>query len=187
MIEFSQHVFATLTYSRNLEVLQTWQRVSKDYNRYLQKLRRLHNCKIEYLRVVEQHKDSYPHVHALLQYPSAQLRIENHKFFDSTLYKKWKSLWTHGHSDYQKPKRSGSGTISYLMKYLLKNQTAKTIWKKLLPVQISTPQAVKTAPIETLNAKIEKILAHPTHLNGVKLASWSRNFDWSHFTTSASK
>lgn len=180
MIEFTQNVFATLTFARTDSVLSTWKSTSLNYNRYIQKLRRLHNCKIEYLRVVEKHKDNYPHIHVLLQFPSAQLRITNTKFFDQALYKKWKSLWTHGLSDYQKPKRSGLGTVSYLMKYLIKNTTSNTIWKKLNPI-LSPSTELRNTSKPSMDSCASLLL--PTHLNGVKLASWSRNFNWQPFTT----
>ena len=86
----------------------------------------------EYLRVLESHKDNYPHIHCIIQFPDARIRVENARYFDRMLYARWRVLWKHGHSDYQKPRRSGYGTISYVMKYLLKNQTQKTVWKKVL-------------------------------------------------------
>lgn len=66
------------------------------------------------------------------------------------------------------------------MKYLSKNQTSKTIWKKTYPVQTSTSTA-NSVRSETLSAKIEKISKNPTHRYNVKLASWSRQFDFKPF------
>ncbi len=189
-IEFTRHVFSTLTYSRDIEVLHRWQHCSSHFNRYIQKIRRLHSCSIEYFRVVEEHQDTFPHVHTLLQFPDARIRIENIKFFDQALYKKWKSLWPHGLSDYQKPKRSGSGTLSYLMKYLIKNQTSKTIWKKILnsgTAPTAFAEVTSDALLPETAQNMDVPVLHSTHLNGVKLASWSRKFDWRPFYPNISK
>jgi len=170
--EVLRHVFATLTYTREKSLERRWSTCSRDFNRYLQELRRLHDRKVQYLRVVEKHKDNYPHIHIIIQFPNAIIRVTNSKYFDRTLYKKWKALWQHGHSDYQKPYRSGQGTLSYIIKYLLKNTTQKTIWKKILKLN-TVNTAVKQHGI-TVNAS-------PVKINGVKLATWSRNFDWTPF------
>lgn len=173
-------------------MLLRWKHCSQDYNRYIQKVRRLHSCPVEYFRVVEEHKDSFPHIHCLLQFPDARIRCTNSKYFDNTLYQKWKSLWTHGLSDYQKPKRSGLGTLSYLMKYLIKNTTSKTIWNKILssnPVSIADVPSTQPTSLEIPTAPNMDafVPSPPTHINGVKLASWSRNFDWSPLSVKRTK
>ena len=129
-IEFTRHVFGTLTYSRDLPVDERWSGISKDFNRYLQKIRRLHNTKLDYFRVVEKHRDGFPHIHVLLQWENASIRVDNSRYFDKSLYQKWRLLWQHGHSDYQKPRRASLGTLTYILKYLIKNQTQRTIWKR---------------------------------------------------------
>ncbi len=145
-----------------------WRQISRDFNRFLQNFRRLHNQKVQYLRVIEKHKDGYPHVHAILQFPFATISINDTRYFERTLYRKWKTLWKGGHSDYQRPRVSGMGTISYIIKYLVKNTTAKTIWKKLLPKPTKIGITAKSAE-------------EPTKLNGIKLCTWSRGFDWEPF------
>ena len=200
--EFTRHVFATLTYSRDGSIQSTWSATTTDYNRFIQRIRRLHNLRVEYLRVLEEHKDGYPHIHAILQYPSSCLRVnivKDKAYFDRTLYARWKDSWK-GNSDYQKPKRSGVGTLSYVLKYLIKNQTKKTIWKKIMdgstskipaPSQTVLNEQLSLAlPIRTTqcNGSVTNTITEkestdvlPTRINGVKLATWSRGFDFKPF------
>ncbi len=147
-----------------------WDKIGRTFNRYIQEFRRLHHMEVQYLRVVERHKDGYPHVHAILQFPYAVIHVRDSRYFDRTLYKTWKALWKAGHSDYQKPRRSKQGTISYLMKYLIKNTTRKTVWKKILP-KVETTATIHEKVITTQDVKIGKI----------KLCTWSRKFDWEPF------
>ncbi len=172
MDEFTRHIFGTLTYARTETIQTTWKTISNDFNRYIQRFRRTHNEKIQYLRVIERHKDLYPHIHIIIQFPNASIRIRDSKWIDRELYKNWKTLWKRGHSDYQKPRSSKTGTISYIMKYLLKNTTQKTVWKKIIPktsVQMHKGGTPPSTPPES------------TKMNGVKLCTWSRGFDWKPF------
>jgi len=154
-----------------------WKQTSRDFNRFLQKFRRLHNHKVQYLRVVEKHKDGYPHIHALLQFTNAELRITANRYFDRKLYKTWRTLWTHGHSDLQQPQKTRTGTISYILKYLIKNTTWKTIWKKVLTSQHTTGKtSMRTT--QTIYPLVKK---EAVTLHGIKLCTWSRNFDWKPF------
>lgn len=142
---------------------------------------------------MEEHKDSFPHIHALLQFPDARVRCENYRYFDRALYKKWKSNWSHGHSDYQKPRNGSQGAVPYLMKYLLKNQTSKTVWKKVMPVSSLVEQPKNGSNQEQIEinskntADTSESIVYPVRLNGVKLASWSRNFDWKPLRLNVSK
>lgn len=146
-----------------------------DFNRFCQKFRRLHNTQVQYLRVVEEHKDTYPHIHVILQFPDARLSITNSRYFDRILYKKWKTLWISGHSDYQTMSRGGVGGLRYILKYLVKNTTRKTLYKKIYTLH---PVAIRssTTPPETRRTKKPERL--PIKKNGVKLATWSRCFDF---------
>ncbi len=177
MDEFTRHIFATLTYARTETIQETWRTISSDFNRYIQRFRRLHNQKIQYLRVIERHKDLYPHIHIIIQFPNASIRINDSKWIDRRIYQTWKTLWKRGHSDYQKPRRNRIGTISYIMKYLLKNTTKKTIWKKILPKRDVT--SAKTTEQNTTSANIVSEY-------GVKLCTWSRDFDWKPFMQKSS-
>lgn len=117
-------------------MVQTWSKLGTDFNRYIQKYRRFHNLPIQYVRAVEAHADSYPHIHIILQFPTS-ISVSDARYFDKILYSRWKQLWSFGLSDYQPP-RSKRLPILYLIKYISKsNHTYKTLWKKLL--QTSAP------------------------------------------------
>lgn len=105
---------------------------SRLWNRYIQRIRRLHGSSVGYLRTVEAHQDLYPHIHAVLDFGSATIRVDNAKFFDKNLYASWKAQWLCGHSDYQRPySRGASNSLLYIIKYISKASTKKTIWQKL--------------------------------------------------------
>ena len=174
--EFIRHLFVTLTYSRDIPLSSRWDTVSKDYNRYIQRVRRFHLCKVQYLRVVESHSDGYPHIHIIMQMPDARIRVDNSRYFDRKLYQHWKSLWPHGHSDYQRPRRRGAGRIGYLLKYLTKNATSKTIWKKVFAPIADVPSS---SPI-MVTPHVKSTVVPVSHL-GIKLATWSRDFDFTPF------
>lgn len=153
---------------------------------------------IEYLRVIEFHDDGYPHIHVLFQYPSACLRIENSRFFDRALYQRWKYLWKHGLSDFQRPKYSGVRAVSYILKYLIKNQTSKTVWRKILQSNIEISgekedlqKSTESTPQNSLDSTISNSAFEntplPIRLHGVKLCTWSRNFDFTQFSNNPSK
>lgn len=206
-VEFSRHLFATLTYSRDRTLQDRWSTVSKDFNRFIQKFRRCHVFDCNYLRVIEKHRDGYPHIHCLLQYPSAILRVENTRYFDKTLYQKWKLQWEHGHSDFQKPRGHSVQVVSYVLKYLIKNQTNTTVWRKILDQQNSvvlsdaqmTLLSSPTSPTKPSDSSVtsttqdkdvgepfqEEVM--PVRLNGIKLCTWSRKFDWSPFRVTKTK
>ncbi len=181
MDEIIRHIFFTGTYDRTSPMDIRWRQISRDFNRFLQNFRRLHNQKVQYIRVIEKHKDGYPHVHAILQFPNATIRITNIRYFERTLYRKWKNLWKGGHSDYQKPRKTAMDTISYVMKYCLKNTTRKTVWKKILsPLEPGRPKEPHSmSGITVISAE------EPTKLYGIKICTWSRNFDWKPFKISS--
>ncbi len=135
--------------------------------------------RIQYLRVLEEQKSKHCHVHVLLQLPNASLRINNSRYFDPTLYKRWKSLWSHGLSDYQIPRKSKTHTISYVLKYVTKNSTCKTIWKKLI-----TPDTVTSAKEnknKSNSTETNTSSVAPVKKYGVKLVTWSRDFSFQPF------
>ncbi len=134
---------------------------------------------MQYLRVIEFHKDGYPHIHAILQFPSANIRVTNSKWFSKTLYKHWKAQWKSGHSDYQQPNKSGVGIILYLLKYLLKNQTKKTLFKKLIQSHNEKQSDALASHGVPMASSIKK--RPPTHIQNVKLCTWSRLFDFKPF------
>lgn len=147
--------------------------------------------KLTIFRVVEQHKDGYPHIHAILQFDAACIMVSNNRYFDNLLYKKWRALWKHGHSDYQKPRNAGSRTLLYTLKYLIKNTTKRTIYKKILPIsdegKSATPDKTEYAgsnsdPTSDYTSEPkDPATTIPVRLHGVKLATWSRDFDFTPF------
>lgn len=178
--EFTRHVFATLTY-KSQDSGYGWTNVSKHFNRFVQNYRRFHLLRVEYLRAVESHKDGRPHIHVLFQYPSACIRVHNRRYFDNTLYQKWRTLWPHGLSDYQKPHRSGISSISYILKYITKNSTSKTVWNKLYSVVNAESSPSSKNSYSTEDKSNQDASSAPIKKNGIKLLSWSRGFDWSPF------
>ena len=127
----SNHVFVTLTYKRDLDLLTYWKGVSHDFNRFIQRFRRLHTDGVEYLRTVEAHVDDYPHLHGLIQFKTG-LVIENGKYFEDQLFQKWKTgLWQCGLSDFQVPSGEKTDAVRYIIKYITKTNTKKTIWRHL--------------------------------------------------------
>lgn len=192
---FIRHTFATLTYVRDSSTEDTWAQVTKNFNRFIQRYRRLHNQNIQYIRAIESHKDGYPHIHVLIQHPAADLRITNRKYFDRRLYGQWKGLWPHGLSDFQVPRRKSVGQLRYILKYINKNATCKTVWKKILPASTPSGHTSETQTMTTSqsadnaatpwttsdpsNQNTEEL--HPTHFFGIKLLSWSRHFDFGVF------
>ncbi len=191
MDTFARHVFATLTYKREGKPLN----VSKDFNRFVQTFRRLNQKQIGYFRSIELHKDSYPHIHVLFQFDSACLSVYHNRFFDSVLYHRWKRCWKHGLSDFQPPRKSGVHQLTYIMKYISKNATSKTVWKKLYQQNVSSvtsTQDVSSSPTPsntimeiqdkmTLRSTIPSVYLVLNSTNRLKLLSWSRNFDFSPF------
>lgn len=157
---------------------ETWSKLGINFNRFIQKYRRLHKLPIQYIRTVEAHADTYPHIHIILQFPDARISVDNARYFDSVLYRKWKQLWTFGLSDYQPP-RNTRQPILYLIKYISKEtHTYKTLWKKMLPPADATvikdghgPIHAPTVQDTTTNKTLELCKTYK-----VKQLSWSRGF-----------
>lgn len=171
-VEFTRHIFVTITYDRNYTILEAWKSCSKDFNRYIQTSRRFFNHKIQYLRVIEEQSSGYPHVHAIFQFSDARIRIENTKYFDRSLFKKMHSHWKHGFADFKRIQKKGH--LLYILKYLVKNTTCNTIFKKILPKrrEFNFRATEKTFP---------PVVKFPIKKNGVKLCTWSRHFDFTPF------
>ena len=180
---FTPFVFATYTYTRDISVDSCWQRAGNDFNRYVQRLRRLHSLPIQYIRAIELHKDgNYPHIHAILRFPRI-LTITRARYFDKLLYGKWKQLWTSGLSDYQPP-LSKRSPILYLIKYISKEtSTYRTLWKHYYTQYNAT--SVKEKPTSSsIDSPKTESTSTPTvspvilycKKYKVKQLSWSRNF-----------
>lgn len=169
-----------------------WKRCSSDYNRFIQRFRRFHKCKIHYIRTIESHQDCYPHIHAVLQFPMS-LSVDNARYLDRQLFREWEKLWTFGHTDFE-PVESKSGGILYITKYVSKGSTSKTIWKKVYALQKSKrslDSTSKTAPVivtpdlmqnpaltvsEIIDAPKSVKTAYFCKKHKIRQCSWSRGF-----------
>lgn len=179
----SSHVFATLTFSRDTGLDTAWQIANTTFNRYIQRFRRAHTGnQIQYIRTIEAHMDSYPHFHAILQFESP-VTVDNARYFDNVLYRKWKQLWNVGLSDYQPP-RAQRQPILYLIKYISKDTpTIKTLWHKILPIEESVPvtATVDSQPSPVTSAELYSIPKRDITLEyckkyNIKQLTWSRKF-----------
>lgn len=192
--EYIRYVFVTLTYARGLPETQIWRRVARDWNRYIQRIRRLHNMPVGYLRTIEAHEDLYPHLHAILDFGDAKIRVTNSKFFDKSLYHSWKFQWTSGVSDYQRPyPNSKHSPLLYIIKYISKDSTKKTIWRKYYadakPRDAQSISELTTKTKQTVlpasNTDVKQSVPTTTLTNPssffcqqfkIKQCTWSRNF-----------
>nr|AGG39820.1 replication-associated protein [Diporeia sp. associated circular virus] len=179
MISFGSHVFATLTYTRSSSSDICWQNANNHFNRYIQKLRRLHNSNVQYVRCIEAHEDFYPHFHAVLQFPKV-LTVSDARYFDRILYQQWKQLWTSGLSDFQHP-RSKQKPILYLIKYISKGATLNTLWKKCypvpsVPVSSSLPLSSCSIPVPNISTDALSPTQQLCKKHKIKQLTWSRGF-----------
>lgn len=144
--------------------------------------------------MVEEHKDSYPHIHVIVQFSDARIRVQDSRYFDRRLYQQWKHRWKHGHSDVQSPRGTRGAVLAYVLKYVLKNVTTNTIWKKILISSTegdtkngSEPQSSQenansaTYGDQKTQEQENTISANPVKKYGVKLVTWSRDFDFKPF------
>jgi len=178
MITYGKTVFLTTTYSRTRLLDSCWKGANSNFNRYIQKLRRLHQNPIQYLRTIEMHADGYPHFHAILRFPTV-LTITNGRYFDKALYAKWKSTWPYGLSDSQPPFCKQS-PLAYIIKYTTKNSGRK-IWLRFY--QHSSANSVIPLPPHSSTTKKVTFSAEPvTRLSQncakykIKQCTWSRKF-----------
>lgn len=179
---YHSHVFATFTYRRDYGLSQSWKSVSSDFNRCLQRIRRLHGCPVQYIRTVEAHADLYPHLHAILQFPQV-LRVTNGKYFDQELYKQWRGAWTRGHSDYQCPYSRTKYPILYILKYITKSNATKTLWRKMRPLGSVNPvKNTNSSTPDTESADVVSSCPDPSSYFcsqfKIKQCTWSRGFQF---------
>lgn len=101
-----------------------WWTISRQVTDYVQRLRRkFPRHRIEYLRVIERHRDYYPHVHMLLCFDPV-LRIYNKRYFSPEFYYLCQRLWKIGFSKPEKI-RVQSNALNYILKYFKKQLVAK--------------------------------------------------------------
>lgn len=153
---FIHHVFATFTVRRDSTETDAWRQIGTNFNRFIQKFRRVCDSRLQYIRTVEAHQDGYPHIHAVLQFYNS-LAITDGTYFDMALYRLWKRLWSVGLSDYQAPHSGNKYPILYIIKYISKDSaTWNTLWKKLLTDGLNTTQIVNSGP----DSAIKSVSAH---------------------------
>lgn len=204
VIRFTRHVFATLTYPADTswrnDTEPDWTQVSKDFNHWITNLRRGERLRgayvrppfpVEYLRVVEEHKSGLPHIHCILQFPDARLRVNianGRRYFERSFYKLLKDSWKYN-DDYQPPINTTRSTLGYILKYMRKNSTSKTVWKKVLAVGAETKSTtlkevsvlVDKPTVPPMKMDPEIVVTNPIYKHNIKLLSWSRSFDFSVF------
>jgi hypothetical protein len=123
--------FVTLTFRRDRTKNQVLRSLRNDLYSFTRKFRK-HFGHTEYLRAIELHKDDYAHIHLHILCRDFTYAPRNSRYFDEHLYRKLKSLWTLGHTDYQPPRGKGYGVVAYTLKYLNKTSSSSTLWSKLL-------------------------------------------------------
>ncbi len=180
MITYGKTIFSTYTYARSRLLGDCWRTANNDFNRYIQRLRRLHANDVQYLRTIEAYNDGYPHFHAILRFKTV-LTITNGRYVDKTLYQRWKHLWVCGLSDHQVP-RSKQSPIAYIIKYATKN-SGVNIWRhyyaNIAKDQLKHEIAPATATISTIPSTAISV---PTELelvcikHKIKQTTWSRKF-----------
>lgn len=189
---FTNYVFSTYTYSRDIRLSESWESVSSDFNRYVQRIRRLHGSRVQYLRTVEAHEDSYPHIHAILRFKDV-IAVDNVRYFDRALFRQWKSLWIRGLSDYQPPLQRTRSPLLYIIKYVTKGSpTLKTLWKKYYALNVQPSTESETTATQQSSAESVELGSEPTmteelpekmkktvnlcRTHKIKQLSWSREF-----------
>lgn len=120
---------------------ETWQRVASDFNRFVQKCRRKYKTDVQYIRTYEAQDSDFCHVHGLFKFETPF--DGNGRYFkqksDFVLLKftgnteKSKPLWDFGHSDFRPTKGETTKALFYLSKYISKQASLKTIYRKLFP------------------------------------------------------
>lgn len=180
----------TGTYRQDGGDLPDGRTVSKDFNRFIQRFRRFGPYECEYLRVLEKHRSGALHLHAILQFQRTAIPVYGNRYFDKIIYGRWKALWTQGHSDFRPAGTLRVGGLIYILKYLVKNSTKNTIWKKILPKDEGNamPHAKEVRPREEVpQEKQARKDPLPIYYEGAKICSWSRNFDFTPFMISPTK
>jgi hypothetical protein len=192
--ETRNSIFTTLTFTRDTDIRTTWLKVNETSNRYVQRVRRtVDSC--EYLKVYEEHKDGYPHIHVLFLFRNLHYPYNNSRWLPTNVFKKLKSAWTHGLSDHQSPiANSSHSTLSYVLKYINKSSSSSHLWSQILK-----PNPDYTPPTNDLGYPITSIkyaayhkmfIHHKTlldrtdiKLHKIKLLTWSRGFIPLYLTT----
>ncbi len=157
MQTFSRFLFTTLTYSRAGYCRHwRWWHTSRHVTDYVQRVRRGTGQHVEYLRVLESHKDYNPHVHLLLYFPTP-FRIQDKRYIPRELFDNLQRWWSHGFS---KPEVIRTDVWNYTLKYFRKQL-----------ILVRSPFAV-LSPVNTvyrLKGKVVVMFGLP-----IRILSWSR-------------
>jgi hypothetical protein len=165
-IRYTHHAFFTLTYGEqpNIPSVYFWHKVATHYNRFIQKLRRLHCSPVQAIRAIESHASGNPHIHVLARF-SNPLTINNEKYFDRALYLKWKQLWQGGYLDCKTTRPGQELPIHYLLKYLSKHTTTyKTLWRNYYQCMQNSEPNVSSAKtsLNIISQQQESVQNAPT-------------------------
>lgn len=87
--------------------------IGKAYTKFLKRLRKNSGCRLRYLVVIEEHKNGYPHLHALI-----------HEVDDPISKRQIQAEWPYGFSTV-KLVDTGAGSARYVCKYINKSAMAR--------------------------------------------------------------
>ena len=176
---------------------ECWANVSKLFNRFHQKYKRKIS-KAEYIRTVEIHKNGRPHVHAIFQsitsFPCKLSTDKNGKpryYCTKSFYSSLRGLWLLGNADFvflrplvlefnsvPSDKQTTSWAMHYVLKYTVKENTSRTLRKKMFPnykPDISKRKSIIKLPDSPQHTAFLELLKK----NKIRQCSWSRGFRFS--------
>lgn len=185
-----KEVFATLTLPRTKSIHDSWKIISKLSNRFIQKIQRQKTVdKVEYLRVLEQHNDGFPHVHFHLRLGTRYPIRDRDKYLTDYWFKVFKKAGSgFGHTDFQCPRVNGTNTVRYVLKYISKTTGSRRLWSLILSPSFSyVPPATNDLgyPIKIQKYASWKLISEPVNQTllystfkwqKIKLLTWSRGY-----------
>lgn len=193
-VRYSNYAFFTLTFeSANIPSAYLWSKTPTLYNRFIQKLRRLHCGPVQAIRCIESHENANPHIHVLARFPVV-LTINNEQYFDKKLYAKWKELWPSGHLDATPTHPGQRIPVRYLLKYISKHTTTyKTLWRRYFQClettqanMVTTSQSTSTSSTPQHSEPEQQDTTPPSSKElktllfcksfNIKSLSWTRDF-----------
>ncbi len=196
----SSDVFATLPYSRDKSSRDRWLQCTSDSNRFIQSISRKIGP-VEYLRVLEAHKDNhhFPHLHLHLRFRDGCRIRESGIYLLDEPRAKLKSSWPHGLSDFQCPRHTGYFPIGYILKYLGKSSSTSSLWQRLLESRDNFKSYTPDPNVNPIwvpsGDNVWKLISKPTkqtiffssfRWKRIKLLSYSRGYVKTYSNTSDS-
>lgn len=127
--------FFTGTFERDFENCRDcWTQAKQRFQNFYYQVKRRYKDGA-FLYVIEDHKDGWPHVHALIFLPAYY--YERDKYVRNSFRDEIKSYWPYGISDIQRPKRNRTDSIiSYSLKYSTKSSSSSYFYKRLFSLDI---------------------------------------------------